>query len=343
MDYPYFHADLIRANPRRAEDIPTIDRAEDDDKNTYMPSPDLVEAVNVALILGMPLLLTGKPGTGKTSLAGALGKAFSCPVRRFETKSTSVARDLFYSFDALSAFRAEKTVDPRRYVRYQALGQAILDAFPIEQVAHLLPPAEVSDYRHTGPRRSVVLIDEVDKAPRDFPNDILNEIERLFFRAPELQYAASPGADGSKEGVAKQFRPIVILTSNSERGLPEAFLRRCIYFDIPFPSPDEMTEIIAAHLPHLRSGARLVNDALDLFYKLRQDSRQTDLKKEPSTAELLNWLQVLSHRGLTAQSRLTENKDLVTATLSTLVKNVEDRRDAIDFVEKRWKPSEKQA
>ena len=335
MEYPYFRKGLV-ARTLRAEEIPTLDRAWLDNSRTYIPADDLVEAVNVALVLGMPLLLTGEPGTGKTQLASALGAAFSCPVHKFETKSTSAARDLFYSFDALGAFKADKAADQRQFVRYQALGRAILDAFPEEEVANLLPAPGSSDYVHRGPRRAVVLIDEIDKAPRDFPNDVLNEIERLYFRVPELQNAASPGADGEGKGVPKSHRPIVVLTSNSEKGLPDPFLRRCVYFDIPFPDKTQMEEIVAAHITELKPNAPFLADALDLFYSLRNDSKRTQLRKQPSTAELLNWLQILTHRGLTADSRLTAQKPLVLATITTLVKNADDRKEAVDFVTNRW-------
>ncbi len=337
MDYPYFRKDLIgSATPGRAEAIPTLNRFQLDDPKHYIPSDSLIDAVNVALVLGMPLLLTGEPGTGKTQLAVALGTAFNCPVHKFETKSTSTARDLFYSFDAMSAFKAGKDASQHQFVRYQALGRAILDAFPAQRLEGLLPPRGSSDYVHSGPRRSVVLIDEVDKAPRDFPNDVLNEIERLYFRVPELQNMASPGADGESEGVPHNYRPIVVVTSNSEKGLPDPFLRRCIYFDIPFPDQTQLAEIVCAHLAGLKPDAPLLADALDLFYSLRNDSRRTQLRKQPSTAELLNWLQILIHRGLRAESRLTAQKPLVIATISTLVKNAEDRKEAVDFITHRW-------
>ena len=180
-----------------------------------------------------------------------------------------------------------------------------------------------------------MLIDEIDKAPRDFPNDLLNEIDRFYFRVPELGNLTSPGGDGG-QSIESRYRPIVLITSNSEKGLPDPFLSRCIYFHIPFPDETQMQEIIAARINGLGDNSVMLGDALDLFYRLRHKKGETNLKKEPSTAELLNWLQVLLHRGATSGERLTTQKDLVKETLTTLVKNEDDRKDAIKFVDDKW-------
>jgi MoxR-like ATPase len=185
-----------------------------------------------------------------------------------------------------------------------------------------------------------VLIDEIDKAPRDFPNDLLNEIDRLYFRMPELQNLGSPGADGDA-GVESRYRPIVIITSNSEKGLPDPFLRRCVYFDIPFPTEEELGRIVSGRIEALKADDVLLSDALDLFYRLRHQraalnpKSETNLKKEPSTAELLNWLQIMAHRGARPNESLKAQKDLIRETLFTLVKNADDHPDALAAIE-RW-------
>jgi MoxR-like ATPase len=334
MPYPYFGRGLDKPSAP-AQDIPTLERGPIDDPAGYRPHPDLAHAVNVALLLGMPLLVTGDPGTGKTQLAFAVGQELGSPVFKFETKSTSMAKDLFYQYDALGAFKTRDDADPRTFITYQALGLAILEAFEASQprVAALLPQG----YVHRGPRRSVVLIDEIDKAPRDFPNDLLNEIERFYFRVPELRNIGSPGAESGESGVPARQRPIVIITSNSEKGLPDPFLRRCVYFDIPFPTAKELDDIVAARVAGLSGGA-LLADAIALFETLRGSDRTIALKKKPSTAELLNWLQVLVFRGAKPSEPLRDagRKPLVQETLSTLIKSSDDRKVAQDYVETRW-------
>jgi MoxR-like ATPase len=205
MQYPYFTTGLsVTPTPIRAEEVPTLDRSGMDDPKSYVPDPDLSHAVNVALLLGMPLLVTGEPGTGKTQLAYVVADALQCPAHKFETKSTSTARDLFYTFDAITSFKMRDVTDPRKFIRYQALGRAILDAYAAPEIEKLLP-AGTSDYTHAGPRRAVVLIDEIDKAPRDFPNDLLNEIERLYFRISELGNIGTPGADPGTKSLSMKF------------------------------------------------------------------------------------------------------------------------------------------
>lgn len=272
----------------------------------YIPDPALLIAAEVALELELPLLLAGEPGTGKTSFADYLAQRLApkwfqerasgeglsetaLPLYKFETKSTSVATDLFYRFDNLRLFHAANTsADPpdnRDFITFEALGKAILFSKPWEEVSKAVRWTQAE---HPAASRAVVLIDEVDKAPRDFPNDILNEIERMFFRIPELQ--TKERREVLRIEAASNLKPIVVLTSNSERTLPDAFLRRCIFHHINFPKRDQAVRIIEANLG--QAVGNLANDALAFFYTVRE----TDLDKLPTTAELVQWIQALQTR-----------------------------------------------
>jgi MoxR-like ATPase len=244
----------------------------------------------------------------------------------FETKSTSVARDLFYHFDNIGRFRAAQTpgaaADPVLFLTLNALGLAIALANPASEVGHILPP----NFRHEEQRQSVVLIDEIDKAPRDFPNDILNEIERLFFRIPEL---------GNMDVRAQpNLRPIVVMTSNSEKSLPDAFLRRCIFYSIPFPDDVRLEQIILSRLPgRVEPKARLLKDGIGFFDRIRQ--ADLDLNKRPGTAELLNWIAAMLNFGCEPARPLAAQAASVARTLATLSKSIEDQERVINAF-RRW-------
>jgi MoxR-like ATPase len=266
--------------------------------STYVAAPALRDAVNVALSLGQPLLLTGEPGTGKTRLAYSLAHELGLEKPLvFHTKTTSVARDLFYRYDSLGHFheaqlKEKKAIDIRDYINYEALGLAIL---------------------RSTQQRSIVLIDEIDKAPRDLPNDVLNELEEMRFTVRETGETFS--ADSAN-------RPITILTSNSEKNLPDAFLRRVVYYHIPFPDEKTLNRIVESQLSLSEDfRSRMLEDAIAHFMEIRQGK---GLRKAPATAEFLAWIHILDEQQIDLHSDLPEQLERLAMSYSILAKSNED-------------------
>jgi MoxR-like ATPase len=293
----------------------------------YLPDDALRDAVAVAVTLGLPLLLTGEPGTGKTQLAYWLAHQRGGKPLVFDTKTTSTAQDLFYQYDSLRRFHDAQASVKRPladYIELKALGLAIALAVEADDARKFL----AAELRGLPPRRSVVLIDEVDKAPRDVPNDLLREIEQMRFVVRE----AGPGDGFPAEFRADTaYRPIVVLTSNSERNLPDAFLRRCVFHNLGFPDDKQLGRIVQARLDRggNGSGPRVAPDidtaaidrsAIQDFLEIRQLS----LKKKPGTAELLAWVQVLRRRGLDVRAGAASRRDEIGRTYALLAKTLED-------------------
>jgi MoxR-like ATPase len=307
------------------------------DPRNYIPGQRLVHAVQVAMTLDRPLILTGDPGTGKTQLAYSIAWELGLPEPlSFETKSTSSARDLFYSYDAIGHFRRSQSGETKAidFITWNPLGEAILRSNPRHEIETRLKRPMEGDFDC----QMVVLIDEIDKAPRDFPNDLLNEFERKFFRVPELgpELGAEPGAAGLRPFEANPARPpILILTSNSERNLPEAFLRRCAFFHIEFPVPDELKKILQRQLKEFAKSedSPLIREALQFFRALR-DEEVRSWEKRPATAELIDWLTILRERGANPDQPLRNQKEVHLETLSIIVKGIKDQAHVLEMVEK---------
>ena len=230
---------------------------------TYIASEELKHAVNVAVALGRPLLLRGEPGTGKTLLAENLARALEMPLVRWHVKSTTKARDGLYIYDTVARLYDSRfggdVNDIAKYIKLGPLGEAL-----------------------SAPSRVVLLIDEIDKADIEFPNDLLHELDAMRFKIDET----------GREVVAKE-RPVVVITSNNEKELPDAFLRRCVFHYIQFPDRELMAEIVKVHHPDITD--RVLDNALEMFFSLRSTPK---LRKKPSTSELIDWILALKKAGI---------------------------------------------
>lgn len=256
----------------------------------YVATEDLTVAVNAAVTLQRPLLVKGEPGTGKTELARQVAQALGMPILEWHVKSTTRAQQGLYEYDAVSRLRDSqlgdaRVQDVRNYIRKGKLWQA----FEAEG-------------------RVVLLIDEIDKADIEFPNDLLQELDRMEFFVYE-----------TGETVKAQNRPVVIITSNNEKELPDAFLRRCFFHYIRFPDQDTMRAIVAVHFPGIKDA--LLTTALTQFYELRETP---GLKKKPSTSEVLDWLKLLLAEDLGPEDLKREGTSLLPKLHGALLKNEQD-------------------
>ncbi|WP_099826452.1 AAA family ATPase [Oceaniglobus indicus] len=258
--------------------------------DTYVATGDLTVAVNAAVTLQRPLLVKGEPGTGKTELARQVAGALGLEMIEWHVKSTTRAQQGLYEYDAVSRLRDSQLGDSRindvaNYIRRGKLWQAF-----------------------TSPERCVLLIDEVDKADIEFPNDLLQELDRMEFHVYE-----------TGETVTARHRPIVIITSNNEKELPDAFLRRCFFHYIRFPDPETLKKIVRVHHPDIKDA--LLTAALTQFFELRETP---GLKKKPSTSEVLDWLKLLLAEDLDAEDLRRGGADALPKLHGALLKNEQD-------------------
>jgi MoxR-like ATPase len=257
----------------------------------YIATPDLEMAVNASVTLGRPLLIKGEPGTGKTQLALEVARSLGRPIFEWHVKSTSKAQQGLYEYDAVSRLRDSqlgeaRVADIRNYIVRGKLWEAF-----------------------ESPEQPVLLIDEIDKADIEFPNDLLRELDRMEFYVYE-----------TRELVKARHRPAIIITSNNEKELPDAFLRRCFFHYIRFPDADTMQKIVEVHHPGLKR--ELLAEALGAFYRVRETP---GLKKKPSTSELLDWIKLLLAEDIPPEAlRSDDPKKSIPPLYGALLKNEQD-------------------
>ena len=256
----------------------------------YVSTDDLTVAVNAAIALERPLIVKGEPGTGKTELARQVAQALDLPIIEWNIKSTTKAQQGLYEYDAVSRLRDSQLGDARvedvsNYIKKGKLWQA----FEADQ-------------------KLVLLIDEVDKADIEFPNDLLQELDQMQFHVYE-----------TGQTITAKHRPIVIITSNNEKELPDAFLRRCFFHYIKFPDTDTLKQIVDVHFPRIKPD--LVAEALSQFFEIRET---TGIKKKPSTSEVLDWLKLLLVEDLSASDLRRDGKDALPKLHGALLKNEQD-------------------
>ena len=257
---------------------------------SYVTTDDLNMAVNAAISLERPLLIKGEPGTGKTLLAQEVARSLEMPIFEWHIKSTTKARHGLYEYDAVSRLRdsqlgEEGVGDIKNYIEQGPMWRAFEEK-----------------------TRSVVLIDEIDKADIEFPNDLLQELDRMEFYVHELQ-----------ETIAAKTRPVIIITSNNEKELPDAFLRRCFFHYIRFPETETMEEIIKVHFPDIKQN--LLKAALNTFYDLREVK---GIRKKPSTSELLDWIKLLVVEDISPEAIKADASKAIPQLYGALLKNEQD-------------------
>ncbi len=258
---------------------------------SYVTTQDLTVAVNAAVTLQRPLLIKGEPGTGKTILAREVAAALGAPLIEWHVKSTTRAQQGLYEYDAVARLRDSQLGDPR-----------------VHDIANYIVRGKLWE-AFENPVRPVLLIDEIDKADIEFPNDLLLELDRMEFHVYETQQV-----------VRARHRPVVIITSNNEKELPDAFLRRCFFHFIRFPDAETMGRIVEVHFPGLKG--ELLREALSLFYEVRE---VPGLKKKPSTSELIDWIKLLVAEDMDpATLRSRDPKKVIPPLHGALLKNEQD-------------------